>query len=413
MLTQEPDAAEAVAPRPVVGQRWELDHLLGRGAVADVFSGRDVTTGREVAVKVLRETSAETAARFQREIDALRGLDHDGIVGIVSHGVADGRPFVVLDRVGGGTLADRLAADGAMDATDAAALGAVLADALAHAHERGVVHRDVKPSNVLLDVDGRPKIGDFGIAFVDGAAALTGSGFTVGTVAYLAPEQVRGEDVTPSTDVYALGLVLLEAITGRQAFPGNGLPAAAARLERDPAVPAGVPAPMAQLLVAMTQRAPQDRPAMPVVATRLRAVASAADANGTTLLPTIDDETVVVPAPAAVAAAGGRRQRARRSDLPQFTMPRFAGPVAAFVAGCLLVLGIRLAAGAGLDVRAAVGDPPADAPPTVCADLDRLLEVVVRDARQLELAGDADAAPHEALERQAHDIRVDQLRHGC
>ena len=124
-------------------------------------------------------------------------------------------------------------------------IGARLADALAHVHAGGIIHRDLKPANVLLGADGRPRLADFGIARALDGTAVTGTGYVVGTAAYLAPEQVRGEWVGPAADVYALGLVLLEALTGRREYPGALVESATARLHRPPGIPEHLPSPCA------------------------------------------------------------------------------------------------------------------------------------------------------------------------
>jgi hypothetical protein len=149
-------------------------------------------------------------------------------------------------------------------------MGTTLAGALAHVHANGVVHRDVKPGNVLLDGDGRAQLTDFGIARLVDATRVTATGLVVGTAAYMAPEQVRGEVVGPPADIYALGLVLLEAVTGRREFEGGALESAIARLHRSPVVPPSVPEPLASMVRRMTATDPADRPAASQVAAALR-----------------------------------------------------------------------------------------------------------------------------------------------
>ena len=197
-------------------------------------------------------------------------MRHPGLVGVRDSGVDDdGRPFVVMDFVDGQSLAARLR-EGALPAAAAVVMGTTLADALAHVHANGVVHRDVKPGNVLLDGDGRAQLTDFGIARLVDATRVTATGLVVGTAAYMAPEQVRGEVVGPPADIYALGLVLLEAVTGRREFEGGALESAIARLHRSPVVPASVPEPLASVVRRMTATDPADRPAASDVAAALR-----------------------------------------------------------------------------------------------------------------------------------------------
>ena len=199
-------------------------------------------------------------------------MQHPGLVGVHDSGIDDdGRPFVVMDFVDGQSLATRLRA-GVLSAPAAARLGAALADALAYVHARGIVHRDVKPGNVLLDGEGRPQLTDFGIARLIDATRVTATGLVVGTAAFMAPEQVRGEVVGPPADVYALGLLLLEAATGRREFEGAALESAIARLHRSPVIPADLPEPLASTIRRMTATDPSERPTAPDVATALRAL---------------------------------------------------------------------------------------------------------------------------------------------
>jgi hypothetical protein len=204
-----------------------------------------------------------------REGEVLTGIRHVGLVAVRDCGIdRDGCPFVVMDFVEGESLSVRVWR-GPLPAAVVVDLGAVLAAALAHVHARGIVHREVKPGNVLIDEAGRPWLADCGIArFVD-ATRVTATGVVHGTAAYMAPEQVRGEAVGPAADVYALGLVLLEAITGRREYEDGGLETALARLDRIPYVPSDVPDPLGTTLRRMTLTEPTDRPSAAEVATIL------------------------------------------------------------------------------------------------------------------------------------------------
>ena len=258
----------AGADPAVVGGRYELGALLGTGASAVVRRGLDRASGRTFAVKLFHAgASAHDRRRQQREMRALATLHHPGLVALHDGGVEDGRPFIVTDLVEGPTLAERLEL-GPLDPDEVLGIGARLADALAHVHGAGIVHRDLKPANVLLGADG-PRLADFGIARALDGTAVTGTGFVVGTAAYLAPEQVRGERVGSEADVYALGLVLLESLTGRREYPGALVESATARLHRLPAVPTGLPFALDTALRAMTALDPGDRPAAADVATIL------------------------------------------------------------------------------------------------------------------------------------------------
>jgi eukaryotic-like serine/threonine-protein kinase len=247
--------------------RYEVGPLVGLGGTAEVYRAWDHVGGRPVAVKIFRPGSAPAPGHGgDRELRALAGIAHPGLVAIHDTGVdPQGCPFVVMDYVNGDSLSTRLS-DGPLPVAMVTRLGAVLAEALAAVHARGVVHRDVKPANILLDADDRPWLTDFGIARIVDATRVTATGVVVGTAAYMAPEQVRGEPVGPAADVYALGLLLLEAITGRREYDGNALESALARLHRPPRVPADVPDPLAVTLRRMTALEPADRPSAAEVA---------------------------------------------------------------------------------------------------------------------------------------------------
>ncbi|HEX5089047.1 MAG TPA: protein kinase [Nocardioides sp.] len=265
------------APSATVADRYRLHRLLGRGGMADVHEAIDTRLDRRVAVKLLREATANETdrARFLSEARLLARLSHPRLVRVLDAGVDRDRPFLVLELVRGSTLGDALVAP--LPPARVSAIGADIAAALAHVHAAGVVHRDVKPGNVLVGEDGTARLADFGIArLVDDTSHHTRTGHVVGTVAYLAPEQVAGEPVTTAVDVYSLGLVLLESLTGGRAYAGTSVEVALARLHRAPAIPATLPAPWRELLTAMTARDPGDRPTAAQVVARLRGAATEA-----------------------------------------------------------------------------------------------------------------------------------------
>jgi hypothetical protein len=198
--------------------------VLGHGGMARVHRGLDRQLGRQVAIKVLAppfDRDREFVERFQREARAAAGLSHPNIVAVFDSGSDDGTQYIVTELVEGETLADRLRRDGPMPQAEAVAVAADIARALAAAHERGLIHRDIKPGNVMLPPDGRVKVVDFGIARAAGSDTLTNTGVVLGSTAYLSPEQASGQPADERADLYALGCVLYEMLTGRVPFSAD------------------------------------------------------------------------------------------------------------------------------------------------------------------------------------------------
>jgi hypothetical protein len=244
----------------VVAGRYRLDDLLGRGGAADVYEGVDLRLRRPVAVKVFRpDGAADTEERFDSEGRLLAQLQHPGLITVYDCGRDDGTPYLVMELVRGTTLRRRIAA-GPLAPAEVCRIGAALASALAHVHGAGVVHRDVKPANILLDEAGVPHLTDFGISRLLGTTVQTVPGALVGTAAYMAPEQVLGRGAGPAADIYSLGLVLIESIKAELEYDGAPLEAAIARLHRPPAIPQDIPAALVELLEAMTDADESRRP---------------------------------------------------------------------------------------------------------------------------------------------------------
>ncbi|WP_182481440.1 serine/threonine-protein kinase [Nocardioides immobilis] len=346
----------------VLGDRYRLGDVLGRGGVADIRRARDPVLDRDVAVKILRDTVDDAdRSRFMGEATTLARLSHPGLVTVLDVGVADAQPYIVMELVEGPTLAAVLR-DGALPLDQVAVIGDQLASAIAYAHEQGVVHRDVKPANVLLG-QGGAKLADFGIARLIGDTVRhTRTGMTVGTPAYVSPEQVRGAAVGPPTDVYSLGLVLLEALTGERAFTGTQMEAALARLHRSPAVPDDLPDDWRGLLAAMTATDPGERPTAGAAAERIRALASTAP-SAALAVPTATQVLEPTPAPSSVT----------QDDVPTERLPDgAAGPVGlsgpakavgAVVAVALVVVALAVG-GAVLGGGDETPDDPATTPAT-------------------------------------------------
>ena len=203
--------------------RFLIERLLGRGGMSSVWQAYDEELGRAVAIKLLhtrRLESADSVDRFEREARTLALLAHPGIVTVIDRGETDGRPFIVCELVNGRDLHERIALEGRLPIAEALAIAVQVASALAYAHERGVIHRDVKPHNVLLTADGHAKLTDFGIARVDDAPALTQAGRVLGTGDYVAPEQAQGHPLDGRADIYSLGALLFHCLTGGPPYRG-------------------------------------------------------------------------------------------------------------------------------------------------------------------------------------------------
>ncbi|MFA6299010.1 MAG: serine/threonine-protein kinase [Nocardioides sp.] len=384
-------------PSAVLADRYDLGDRIGTGGMADVFRATDRVLHREVAVKVLRETAdSETdRARFTSEARTLAQLSHVNLVMVLDAGTTTDQPFLVMELVEGPTLSARVQ-EGPVAPDEVASIGAQLADALAYAHAQGIVHRDVKPGNVLLGDNGRVKLADFGIARLIGDTVRhTKTGTAIGTAAYLSPEQVLGEEITPAADVYSLGLVLLEVLTSERAFPGSPTESALARLNRDPDLPETLPEPWRRLLGAMTARDPAARPGADAVARELRAL----DGAGTTAV--LDLATLTAPRLPVTPAAGPTPLQALADRLREVP-PHLRGAAAAIGAILVLILVAALASsGGGSDDES--DDPggtaiPAGTPADLRAPLQELHDAVAA----------VEDAPEGALERVDETIAAER-----
>ena len=260
----------AVPLTGLIAGRYRIDGLLGHGGMSDVYRAADDNGGPPVAVKVVRSTDPELARRLIREARAVEGFDHPNLVRLLHADIQDEHAYLVMELVDGQTLAVRLR-KGPLPPDRCAALGAALADALAYVHRRGVVHRDMKPANVLLGPGPRVRLADFGIAQVIDASSATVTGTTLGTAAYMAPEQLGHHRVGPAADIWALGAVLLESITGNRPFEGPAAEVVARRLAGAVPSPDGLPSSWRMLLTSMLDPDPSRRPEAAEVAEMLGA----------------------------------------------------------------------------------------------------------------------------------------------
>jgi eukaryotic-like serine/threonine-protein kinase len=358
-----------IAPSRMLASRYRLVRMLGRGGMADVYEAADMRLGRSVAVKVFRQQTelSGNEARQQREIQVLARLQHPNIVSVFDAGTEDGLSFVVMQLIDGVTLARRITAS-ALELAEVRRVGAAVADALAYVHSADMVHRDVKPANILCASNGQVFLTDFGIVRLVDATRLTAQR-TIGTVAYLSPEQVRGEDVDVSSDIYSLGLVLLEYLTGKPEYPGSSAEAAVARLTRPPHVPSTLPPDWSGLLRAMTSADKMKRPHASDVAKAFRELS-----------------TSQADAPTAILEADSRANSTRAMTVTSFEAPQqpwMAGLrrwlIVAGLLATLFVIGIWLVTS---QIQGAA-DSPSDLPaPTVSPGPDRLTQ----DLKDLENA---------------------------
>jgi serine/threonine protein kinase len=312
----------------VLADRFRLDRLIGTGGMASVYEAADVALGRTVAVKLFRNDSLEGSGpeRQSGEIALLASLNHFALVTLYDAGTAEingaPRTFIVMEYVDGSDLRTRIQTGPPLHAADVALMGADLAEALHYVHERGIIHRDIKPANVLLGASNFPgrsmhaKLADFGIARLLDETRLTATGTLLGTASYLSPEQALGGALGSPTDLYSLGLVLLECLTGERAYPGTAVESAMARLQRQPAVPESLGTGWATLLRALTSRDPADRPPAADAALTLRALAtqtSATDVPAPVAKPPVDrasaeTELLATAGAEATAAMGAPTQ---------------------------------------------------------------------------------------------------------
>src|SRR4051812_27606486 len=364
----------------VLDDRYRLGDRLGGGAAAEVYRALDERLQRQVAVKLFRGDAAAQLQRHEAEMRTLASLDHPSLVGVYDAGSDDtGLPFLVMQLVEGHTLADELR-DGALPQERAATYGAALADALAYVHERGFVHRDIKPANVLVAGDGRVHLADFGIARLVDSAHETRTGDVLGTPGYFSPEQVTGEPVGPPTDIYALGIVLIECVTGERPFEGGAMEVALARVNRSPDIPASLPEEWRTLLRAMTMRDPAQRPNATLVADSLRRIAAGEDLDRTVAMAAAAPSATQVLSATAVVTQAARSQ--------QVAEPTTAGPVGRRRAGPspgVVVLVLLLVAAAVAAVIIALQRNSSDSTTSFTPGRPRLHPAKVeRDMRELE-----------------------------
>src|SRR5579883_1538900 len=219
--------------------RYRILSFLGKGGMGSVYRARDEALGRDVALKVIRaeKRDPQAEARFAREMEAASKVAHPNVVRVHASGSALGMPYIVTDFVEGETLDALVRREGRLDARRAATFGAKLGRALAALHAAGIIHRDVKPGNVLVDELGEPRLTDFGLAKLEGAGSLTETHQLLGTPTYAAPEQLAGQEIDARADVYGLGATVYELVAGGPPFRGDNLAAIVIEKMEPPALP--------------------------------------------------------------------------------------------------------------------------------------------------------------------------------
>ncbi|HEY3022807.1 MAG TPA: protein kinase [Actinomycetota bacterium] len=349
----------------LLGERYRLVRMIGSGGMGTVWEAEDETLGRPVAVKVLSESLAageRAVRRFEREAKAAARLSGPYIAAVYDFGRSEGRPYIVMELVRGETLADRLAREGPLPAQEASRIATQVAEALEEAHAAGIVHRDVKPGNVMLTPSGDVRVMDFGIAAAAWAERVTTSGLVLGTPSYLAPEQAKSEKTTPASDVYALGAMLYEMVAGRPPFVAETPVAVALAHIRDDPLPLdqvaeGVPPNLASASMAALAKDPTERPpSAAAFASMLRGsnppLASIEAPEETTPLPPAAGPEETTPLPPAGPGPEETTPLASRPG-PEETIPlspvrphgdrrRIVIPVVLIVGVLLLILAIAM-----------------------------------------------------------------------
>jgi eukaryotic-like serine/threonine-protein kinase len=339
----------------VVGEtiagRYGLEEVVGHGGMSTVYKAHDTLLERNVALKILHQQYNEDedfVERFKREARSVAQLQHPNIVTVIDRGEEDGRQYIVFEYIDGENLKELVVRKGRLDVREALEIALEIARGLGFAHDHGLVHRDVKPQNVLLNGDGGAKVTDFGIArSLDVDRGVTQTGTVLGTSNYIAPEQASGQPVDAHTDVYSLGIVLYEMLTGELPFPGENFVAVAMKHIQEPSpsvldVRGDVPLRVAEIIDRALEKDPEQRfPTMDAFADEIEANLAELDRG--------EDAAVTLVVPAAQRLKQRTRQRKPVSRLPLLIGLLGALAIAAVIVGLLTLRG------GGQDV--AVGKP--------------------------------------------------------
>ena len=333
-----------------IAERYELEEVVGHGGMSTVYKAHDSLLERNVALKVLHQQYNEDedfVERFKHEARSVAQLQHPNIVTVIDRGEEDGRQYIVFEFIDGENLKELVVRKGRLELRDALEIAAEIARGLAFAHDHGLIHRDVKPQNVLLNGDGRAKVTDFGIArSLDVDHGVTQTGTILGTSNYIAPEQASGQPVDAHTDVYSLGIVLYEMLTGELPFPGESFVAIAMKHIQEPSpnvldVRGDIPLRVAEMIDRALEKDPEHRfPTMDAFAAEIEASLAELDRG--------EDGAVTMVVPASQRL---NRQKQRKSVSP---LPVLIGLLGA-LAIAAVVIGLLTLRGGGQDVP--VGAP--------------------------------------------------------
>jgi len=305
-----------MSERTILADRFEIDDFIAQGGMGAVYRGRDLQTGQPVAIKLLKASvvaeNPDIMARFEREGEVLRRLDHPNIVKMLAAVSAGDAHYIVMEYVGGGSLRDLLRAPDKLPIPRVARIALELADALSRAHHLKIIHRDIKPDNVLLAEDGTPRLTDFGVAHAD-SVNLTSPNVVVGTMAYLSPEALSGLTLDERTDIWAFGVMLFEMLTGHRPFEGDHPAAIATAILHKPlpnleTIRPDAPIALVNLIAGMLEKDRDRRiPSVRQVGAELEAILKGIDTN---IIPLwrlshepVDEPTIVVSTPSKTTRA--------------------------------------------------------------------------------------------------------------
>ena len=353
----------SIGPGSELGERYELGHQLGSGGMATVYLAYDRLLDREVAVKVLADRFAQDPAfveRFRREASAAAGLNHPNIVAVYDRGEAESTYYIVMEYLSGPDLKKVIREQGPLDPAVAVDNALQILSALTAAHGAGIVHRDIKPQNVMVGEDGRLRVADFGIARADADQQMTEAGSVIGTAQYLSPEQAQGEETTAASDTYAVGIVLYEMLTGRVPFDGDRPVTVAMKQINEPPIPprvfeSGIPHELDAAVLKSLSKRPEDRftTADEFSAALLDIRAGMSGGQQSTLIltaPTAVAGAVATTETQAMANGGGGRGGgggARQPQKGRNNRPAVWGIVAVLIAALAVALALALTSGGG------------------------------------------------------------------